>query len=159
MEMEYMNAGTVAQPIEVQHEQLAALRDEFPELVIPFAAADPRRSGVVEQTVQLLEERGFRGIKLYPPTDLGRTTDTQGSAHSTAITPNGRVLIESHETTGGRHSFWDISKPRKPRLLSVFRPPGWSPPRRRAAPRASRSACTTPRSSASGPTSPGTRWA
>jgi predicted TIM-barrel fold metal-dependent hydrolase len=67
MEMEYMNAGTVAEPIEVQHEELAALRDEFPELVIPFAAADPRRSGVVEQTVQLLEERGFRGIKLYPP--------------------------------------------------------------------------------------------
>jgi predicted TIM-barrel fold metal-dependent hydrolase len=68
MEMEYMNAGRVAEPIKVQHEQLAALRNEFPELVIPFAAADPRRSGVVEQTVQLLEERGFRGIKLYPPT-------------------------------------------------------------------------------------------
>jgi uncharacterized protein len=66
MDMEYMNAGRIAEPIEVQHVQLAALRDEFPELVIPFAAADPRRSGVVEQVVQLLEERGFRGIKLYP---------------------------------------------------------------------------------------------
>jgi hypothetical protein len=57
------------------------------------------------------------------PRYLGRTTDTQGFAHSTAITPNGKVLIETHETNGGRPSFWDISKPTRPRLLSVFRPP------------------------------------
>jgi hypothetical protein len=57
------------------------------------------------------------------PRLLGRTNDSQGSAHSTAITPNGRLLIETHETTGGRPSFWDISNPRRPRLLSVFKPP------------------------------------
>jgi hypothetical protein len=57
------------------------------------------------------------------PRFLGRTTDTQGAAHSTAITPNGRVLIETHETDGGRPSFWDISNPSRPRLLSVFKPP------------------------------------
>jgi hypothetical protein len=57
------------------------------------------------------------------PTYLGRTTDRQGSAHSTAITPNGQVMIETHETTGGRPSFWNISNPRKPGLLSVFRAP------------------------------------
>jgi hypothetical protein len=57
------------------------------------------------------------------PRYLGRTIDTQGSAHSTAITPNGKVLIESHEITGGRPSFWDISKPSRPKLLSVFEPP------------------------------------
>jgi hypothetical protein len=57
------------------------------------------------------------------PRYLGRTHDPQGSAHSTAITPNGKVLIETHETNGGRPSFWDISHPRRPRLLSVFKPP------------------------------------
>jgi hypothetical protein len=57
------------------------------------------------------------------PRFLGRTEDTQGSAHSTAVTPNGKVLIETHETNGGRPSFWDISNPRRPRLLSVFKPP------------------------------------
>jgi hypothetical protein len=57
------------------------------------------------------------------PVYLGRTTDPQGSAHSTAITPNGKVMIETHETNGGRPSFWDISNPRKPRLLSIFKPP------------------------------------
>jgi uncharacterized protein len=68
MEMEYMNVGRVAKPLEAQHAELAALRDEFPELVIPFAAADPRRPRVVEETLELLEEHDFRGIKLYPPT-------------------------------------------------------------------------------------------
>ena len=57
------------------------------------------------------------------PEYLGRTHDPQGSAHSTAITPNGKVMIETHETNGGRPSFWDISNPREPRLLSVFKPP------------------------------------
>src|SRR3954469_1456451 len=57
------------------------------------------------------------------PRYLGHTTDRQGAAHSTAVTPNGRVLIETHETTGGRPSFWDISKPSRPRLLSIFKPP------------------------------------
>jgi hypothetical protein len=57
------------------------------------------------------------------PRYLGRTHDPQGSAHSTAITPNGKVMIETHETNGGRPSFWDISNPRRPRLLSVFKPP------------------------------------
>ena len=57
------------------------------------------------------------------PEYLGRTKDPQGSAHSTAITPNGKVMIETHETNGGRPSFWDISNPRRPRLLSVFKPP------------------------------------
>lgn len=57
------------------------------------------------------------------PRYLGRTNDSQGFAHSTAVTPNGKLLIETHETTGGRPSFWDISNPRKPRLLSVFKPP------------------------------------
>ena len=57
------------------------------------------------------------------PQYLGRTKDPQGSAHSTALTPNGKVMIETHETNGGRPSFWDISNPRRPRLLSVFKPP------------------------------------
>jgi hypothetical protein len=57
------------------------------------------------------------------PRYLGRTTDTQGAAHSTALTANGKVMIETHETDGGRPSFWDISNPKHPRLLGVFKPP------------------------------------
>jgi hypothetical protein len=57
------------------------------------------------------------------PQYLGRTTDRQGAAHSIALTANGNVLIETHETTGGRPSFWDVSKPRHPRLIGVFNAP------------------------------------
>src|SRR5919202_1051058 len=57
------------------------------------------------------------------PRYLGRTTDPQGSAHSTALTAGGRVMIETHERAGGRPSFWDVSNPRRPRLLGVFNAP------------------------------------
>jgi uncharacterized protein len=67
MDMELMGAGTVGQSIDGQHAKLAELRDAYPELVIPFAAVDPRRANVVEKTIALAEEDGFRGIKLYPP--------------------------------------------------------------------------------------------
>lgn len=57
------------------------------------------------------------------PRLLGRTTDPQGAAHSAVLTAKGRLLIETHETTGGRPSLWDVSNPRRPRLLSVFNAP------------------------------------
>lgn len=67
MDMELMNAGKVKESIDVQHAQLAELRDTYPELVIPFAAADARHDDVVEKTKRLIEQQRFRGIKLYPP--------------------------------------------------------------------------------------------
>ena len=67
MDMELMGRGAVARSIAEQHAELARLRDAYPELVIPFAAVDPRRDDVVETTIRLIEEVGFEGIKLYPP--------------------------------------------------------------------------------------------
>lgn len=68
MDMERMQAGSVEESIAKQHEQLLALttHQEYRQVLIPFAAADPRRPDVVESTKRLLE-KGFRGIKLYPP--------------------------------------------------------------------------------------------
>ncbi len=67
MDMALMNAGEVRESIEVQHARLADLRDAYPTLVIPFAATDARRDDVVATTKRWIEQRGFRGIKLYPP--------------------------------------------------------------------------------------------
>jgi uncharacterized protein len=67
MDMTFMGAGKVEQSIDVQHQQLAELRDAYPQVVIPFAAVDPRHPGIVEKTIRLLEQDRFRGIKLYPP--------------------------------------------------------------------------------------------
>jgi predicted TIM-barrel fold metal-dependent hydrolase len=68
MDMTLMSAGPVETSIADQHAELAGLRDHYPNVVIPFAAVDPRHPGIVETTIRLLEDEGFRGIKLYPPT-------------------------------------------------------------------------------------------
>src|SRR5918912_1543259 len=57
------------------------------------------------------------------PRYLGRTTDPQGAAHSTALGRNGKLMIETHERNGGRPSFLDVSDARHPRLLGVFDAP------------------------------------
>lgn len=68
MEMTFLGAGKVKEPLADQHAALAKLAKDYPGIAIPFAAVDPRREGVVEETKRLLENDGFRGIKLYPPT-------------------------------------------------------------------------------------------
>jgi uncharacterized protein len=67
MDMAFMNAGQPARRLAEQHDELRKLHDKYPELVIPFAAVDPRRESVVDDTIALLKQQGFRGIKLYPP--------------------------------------------------------------------------------------------
>jgi uncharacterized protein len=68
MDMTFLNAGPVEKSIDDQHGELARVRDAQPDVVIPFAAVDPRHDGIVEKTIRLLEQDRFRGIKLYPPT-------------------------------------------------------------------------------------------
>jgi len=69
MDMTKMNAGAVAVGIDEQHAEVAVLRSAYPDsIVIPFAAVDPRHEGIVEKTIALIENHGFRGLKLYPPT-------------------------------------------------------------------------------------------
>lgn len=54
------------------------------------------------------------------PRYLGRTSPSQGAAHSTYITDGGRTLIETHETQAGLPQLYDITNPARPRLLSTF---------------------------------------
>lgn len=68
MDMTHMNAGSVDESIDLQHEQVAALRDANQGIVVPFAAVDPRDPDIVSKTIDRLENHGFCGIKLYPPT-------------------------------------------------------------------------------------------
>jgi uncharacterized protein len=69
MDMEYMGAGKVKAPLAEQHAELREIAHQngLRDLVLPFAAVDARRPDVVEETKRLIEEGGFRGIKLYPP--------------------------------------------------------------------------------------------
>jgi uncharacterized protein len=67
MDMTYMNAGPLRKPVAEQHDELEGLKSKYPELIVLFAAVDPRHPNVVATTIELLERREFRGIKLYPP--------------------------------------------------------------------------------------------
>ena len=62
----------------------------------------------------------------HHPSELGRThfrPDEEGNAHSIAVSPNGKLMIETHEWTLTTPTLYDISNPRKPRRLSVFHAP------------------------------------
>ena len=60
------------------------------------------------------------------PRYLGRThflPGEEGDAHSSVLTRGGRLLIETHETAGGKPTFWNVANPRRPVRLGVFSPP------------------------------------
>jgi hypothetical protein len=59
------------------------------------------------------------------PRYLGRTQHVGGghSAHSAAVSPDGRLLIETHEEHNGAPILYDVSNPRRPVRLATFRPP------------------------------------
>lgn len=65
MDMEFMGAGKVKVGIEKQHEELEQLM-KAGESIIPFIGTDPRRKGLLD-FVKKWHEKGFKGIKLYPP--------------------------------------------------------------------------------------------
>lgn len=66
MDMEFMQAGKPIIRYEDQLNELALVRDAYPQAVIPFFAADPRRENLMDLFHEYVGKRGFRGIKLYP---------------------------------------------------------------------------------------------
>ncbi len=77
MDYSNMGAGDVKEDIDEQHAELAELaRDrKYAEFVIPFAHIDPRRPGAFRRLKSLVEQDGFRGVKIYPT--LGYRPDYQ----------------------------------------------------------------------------------
>jgi len=49
------------------NENVARLREELGEKIIPFAYLDPRQENALEQAEYWVKERQFMGLKLYPP--------------------------------------------------------------------------------------------
>lgn len=69
MDLSCMGAGKVPVSIDLQHEELAALTKDprYKDILIPFAHIDPRAENALERLKKLVEEDGFRGVKIYPP--------------------------------------------------------------------------------------------
>jgi hypothetical protein len=62
------------------------------------------------------------------PRYLGRTPTDQCCAHSAALDERRQLLIETHETTDGHPTVYDVSNPARPRLLATIEAPvGYRP--------------------------------
>ena len=72
MDLRGMRRGTPKQDICAQHEELKKLAAQYPEQIIPFIHIDPRSASKFSgpeplKFIKRFHEKGFRGIKLYPP--------------------------------------------------------------------------------------------
>lgn len=66
MDMAYMDAGRVPVDIDAQHEELFKLCQNYRNQIIPFVAIDPRRPCALNTLKELVERKGFKGVKIYP---------------------------------------------------------------------------------------------
>lgn len=67
MDMAYMKAGDVPQKFENQLDELAAIKNGYPDQFFPFICADPRRPNISDIVKTYIEKHDFQGIKIYPP--------------------------------------------------------------------------------------------
>lgn len=67
MDYSFMGYGEPKIAIDRQLEELAMIRDEFPDQVIPFVHIDPRHENALEKVRKWVTERHFKGVKIYPP--------------------------------------------------------------------------------------------
>ncbi len=99
MDMDYMGAGAPTERLDAQHDELARLRDAFPDVLIPFAAVDPRRPGLLPMLRTLVQERGFRGLKVYP--SLGYAPDHPDLMNVWAFAAAQGLPVMAHCSRGG----------------------------------------------------------
>ncbi|MBI5165253.1 MAG: amidohydrolase family protein [Magnetospirillum sp.] len=67
MDMAGMGYGAPLDDINSQHEELAALSQKTGGRVLPFVHFDPRRPNALACIRYWIEERNFKGVKIYPP--------------------------------------------------------------------------------------------
>lgn len=71
VDFDFMNAGPPKFNFEQQINHLAKVASEInmaekEELVLPFIGIDPRRDNLLDLVKRYVEDKGFRGMKLYP---------------------------------------------------------------------------------------------
>lgn len=69
MDMEFMQAGKVKQSYIEQLDELALIKQDpaYKDLIYPFIFVHPERRGIFDIVRKYMEEKGFAGIKMYPP--------------------------------------------------------------------------------------------
>ena len=99
MDMEYMGSGKSILRYEDQLNELALLRNSYPETVIPFFAADPRRENLLDLFHEYVEIRGFKGVKLYP--NLGYFPNEKKLLELYKICEKQKIPVLAHCSPGG----------------------------------------------------------
>ena len=66
MDMEYMKAGEPRESFTSQLDDIVTLISRHKDRLYPFVFADPRRPGVLNLVKKYID-KGFKGIKIYPP--------------------------------------------------------------------------------------------
>lgn len=101
MDMAYMGAGDSPKNIDEQHEELYQLSQhpQYGKQIIPFAAVDPRRDNMLSRLKILVEEKNFKGIKIYPPLGYSPNHSNLHPVYEYAQEKN--IPIMTHCSRGG----------------------------------------------------------
>lgn len=66
LDMDYMGAGEAVNNYVTQLHEVAEVKVRYPDRLIAFFCADPRRPNLMPLLREYVQHRGFSGIKLYP---------------------------------------------------------------------------------------------
>ncbi len=124
LDFHYMEAGEPAVSFEEQLAELAALKRRQPDLVFPFICVDPRRQGVLDLVKEYIEEKGFAGLKLYPPLGFFPFDDRLDPVYEYAQANELPVL--THCNRGGIYYRGAIKKADHVHPVTGKWLPGWS---------------------------------
>lgn len=99
MDLEFMGIGKPISSYEVQLKELAKLRDENKNTLIPFSAVDPRRPNVVKEFKRWHEEYKINGLKIYP--NLGYYPDNPILMEVYEYCEKNHLPVMAHCSPGG----------------------------------------------------------
>ncbi len=101
IDMDYMGAGAVKKPFLEQIKELAILKKQIGNTLIPFIGIDPRRENILELVKEYIEEHNFGGLKLYPSLGFFPNDPKLYPVYDYAIAKN--LPIITHCGRGGLH--------------------------------------------------------
>lgn len=123
MDFEFAGVGSSPQTYLEQLEELAALVGNPDNRVKPFVAADPRRPNLLGLIREYIEERGFAGIKVYPPLGYFPFDPALNSIYGYAEA--NEIPVLTHCSRGGVYYKGKITKAMKTHPLTNERLGGW----------------------------------
>jgi predicted TIM-barrel fold metal-dependent hydrolase len=99
MDMEHMACGRCRRSFIEQLDDLASMKKEFGDALLPFICVHPQREKLLGLVREYIEEKGFHGIKLYPP--LGYFPYDSRLAPIWEYAQKNQIPVIAHTSKGG----------------------------------------------------------